>query len=119
MATKAKAASTAKPAVEQPATDQTTPAALEITTTPTATQNTAPASDAATVTTQDEDEVTGDGTGTTLPELTHRIAATPERGFYRAGRHWPREGIDVHRDDFADEQWLALEAEPRLVITTL
>lgn len=51
--------------------------------------------------------------------LTHRIAGTPERGFYRAGRHWPREGVEVARADFDDEQWAALEAEPRLVVVAL
>ena len=51
--------------------------------------------------------------------VSHRISATTERGFYRAGRHWPREGVDVDRFEFTDEQWAALEAEPLLVIAAL
>jgi len=51
--------------------------------------------------------------------VTHRIAATPERGFYRAGRYWPREEVLVDREDFTVEQWAALEAEPRLVVSSL
>jgi len=53
------------------------------------------------------------------PIFTHRIAGIPEHGFYRAGRHWPREGVEVLRADFTDEQWATLEAEPRLVISSL
>lgn len=51
--------------------------------------------------------------------FTHRITAAPERGFYRAGRHWLRDGTDVNRADFTDEQWAVLEAEPKLSITNL
>lgn len=55
------------------------------------------------------------------PALTcsHRIAALPEKGFYRAGRHWPREGTDINRTDYTDAQWEALADEPRLVIVAL
>lgn len=44
--------------------------------------------------------------------FTHRIAAAVEKDFYRAGRHWPREGVDVNRDSFDEAQWSALEAAP-------
>lgn len=47
------------------------------------------------------------------------VAATPERGIWRAGRHWPREGAEVARSDFTDEQWAAIEGEPRLVVSAL
>jgi hypothetical protein len=54
-----------------------------------------------------------------VAELTHRIAAVIEKGFYRAGRHWPREGIDVNRDSFDEAQWSALEGEPMLTVKPL
>jgi len=50
---------------------------------------------------------------------THSIAAGPEKGFYRAGRYWPREAAPVARADFTDDQWAALEAEPKLTIKPL
>jgi len=50
---------------------------------------------------------------------THSIAAGPEKGFYRAGRHWPREATKVARAEFTDDQWAALEAEPKLTIKPL
>ena len=50
---------------------------------------------------------------------THRISGVPAHGFYRAGRHWPREGVEVARADFTKAQWAALEAEPRLTVTRL
>lgn len=52
-------------------------------------------------------------------EFTHRIAAVIEKGFYRAGRHWPREGADVNRDSFDEAQWSALEGEPMLTVKPL
>ena len=52
----------------------------------------------------------------TAEQFTHRITAVPEKGFCRAGRRWYREGTAVNRDDFSDEQWAALEAEPMLVV---
>lgn len=51
--------------------------------------------------------------------FTHHIAATVDKGFYRAGRHWPREGVEVDRAEFSDEQWSALEGEPKLTVKTL
>lgn len=54
-----------------------------------------------------------------VPAPTYRIAGTPEKGFYRAGRHWPREGVEVNRADFTDAEWSALEGEPRLNIRVL
>lgn len=54
-----------------------------------------------------------------LPNFTHRIAATTEKGFYRAGRHWPREGVEIDRAEFSDQQWSALEGEPMLTVKTL
>ena len=53
------------------------------------------------------------------PAFTHRISGTPEHGFYRAGRHWPREGVEVNQTDFTADQWAVLEAEPRLAIVAL
>jgi len=50
---------------------------------------------------------------------THRITAVPAAGFCRAGRRWYREGTDVNRGDFDDEQWAALEAEPMLIVIRL
>lgn len=50
---------------------------------------------------------------------THRIAAIAGAGFCRAGRRWPRDGVDVTRSDFTDEEWVALTAEPLLVVTAL
>jgi hypothetical protein len=52
-------------------------------------------------------------------EPTHHVSGVPEKGFYRAGRHWPREGVEVVRADFTDAQWVALEAEPNIVIKSL
>ncbi len=46
---------------------------------------------------------------------TYLIRATAE-GFRRAGRAWPVAGERVRRTDFTDEQWAALEAEPRILI---
>lgn len=54
-----------------------------------------------------------------VAEFTHRIAAVIEKGFYRAGRHWPREGVDVNRDSFDEPQWSALEGEPMLTVKPL
>lgn len=53
------------------------------------------------------------------PAATHRIAALPAAGFCRAGRRWPREGEEVSRDEFSDEQWAAIESEPLLVVVEL
>lgn len=79
-----------------------------------ASETTAPA-------TVEQPEVAGD-TPPPDPEpnaATHEIAATPEKGFWRAGRHWPRAGLAVARADFTDDQWAALEAEPKLTIKPL
>lgn len=54
-----------------------------------------------------------------VAEFTHRIAAVIEKGFCRAGRHWPREGVDVNRDSFDEAQWSALEGEPMLTVKPL
>lgn len=53
------------------------------------------------------------------PEATHRIAGQSPTGFWRAGRHWPPEGIEVNKADFTDEQWAALEGELKLSIKPL
>lgn len=53
------------------------------------------------------------------PAATHRIAAIPAAGFCRAGRRWCREGEEVSRGEFSDEQWAALEGEPLLVVVAL
>jgi len=53
------------------------------------------------------------------PHFTHRITAVPAAGFCRAGRRWYREATAVNRDDFSDEQWAELLAEPLLVVTAL
>ena len=49
-----------------------------------------------------------------IAPATHRVAATPSAGFWRAGRCWPRDGVEVARTDFSDEQWAAIKAEPKL-----
>lgn len=54
-----------------------------------------------------------------LATFTHRIAGQAPKGFYRLGRFWPPEGVEVNREDFDDEQWLALEGEPKLSIKPL
>lgn len=51
--------------------------------------------------------------------FTHRITAAVEKGFYRAGRYWPRDGVDVNRDAFDEAQWSALEGEPMLTVKPL
>lgn len=53
------------------------------------------------------------------PAATHRIAALPAAGFCRAGRRWHREGEEVRREDFTDEQWAALQGEPMLSVVAL
>ena len=53
------------------------------------------------------------------PQFTHRITAVLAAGFCRAGRRWYHEATAVNRDDFSDEQWAALEAEPMLVVVAL
>lgn len=50
---------------------------------------------------------------------TYRISARPERGFHRAGRYWPRQGVEVARAEFTDEQWAAIEAEPLLTVSEI
>lgn len=47
------------------------------------------------------------------------VSAKPTNGFWRAGRHWPKDGVVVSRSGFDDEQWAALEAEPALSVTRL
>ena len=47
----------------------------------------------------------------------YRIRSITPRGFCRAGRRWSAAGDIVAREDFTDEQWLALEAEPMLSVT--
>jgi hypothetical protein len=101
-----------KPAEPIPETEQA----------PTATpdESTAPAS----VTPPEQvtgDTVTGDGSGTLLPPIdipaiTHTVTATPEKGFWRAGRQWHRTPTPVNRADWSDDQWQALTAEPRLLV---
>lgn len=49
----------------------------------------------------------------------YRISAIPAGGFCRAGRRWFREGEEVNRQDFSDEQWAALTGEPMLTIVAL
>lgn len=51
--------------------------------------------------------------------VTHEIAGKPEKGFYRAGRYWPRAGTPIDRADFTDDQWSAIEGEPKLTIKPL
>lgn len=52
-------------------------------------------------------------------EFTHSIKAAPAKGFWRAGKFWTREGMDVNRADYSDDQWAALEAESNLTIQAL
>lgn len=49
----------------------------------------------------------------------YRINAIPAAGFCRAGRRWFREGEEVNRQDFSDEQWAALTGEPMLTVVAL
>lgn len=49
----------------------------------------------------------------------YRISGLGLHGFHRAGRHWPREGVDVERGELTDVQWSALEAEPLIAIKPL
>ena len=51
--------------------------------------------------------------------MEYRITAIPAAGFCRAGRRWFREGEDVNRQDFSDEQWAALAGEPMLTVVAL
>lgn len=46
-----------------------------------------------------------------------RVSAKPKKGFWRAGRWWPRDGVEIERDSLSDAQWAALESEPKIVIT--
>lgn len=47
------------------------------------------------------------------------VSAKPTNGFWRAGRHWPKEGAVAVRGEFDADQWAALEAEPALIVTQL
>lgn len=60
----------------------------------------------------------GDAGATPEPQ-SYLIAAKAAAGFWRAGRHWPKEGAVADRAEFTDEQWAALEAEPALIVTQL
>lgn len=51
--------------------------------------------------------------------LTHRVTGHGQNGFWRAGRHWPVEGVGVNRADFSDDHWAALESEPKISIKQL
>ena len=42
------------------------------------------------------------------------IAATAATGFWRCGKHFPKEGVTVALDEFTDTQWDMLKAEPML-----
>lgn len=66
------------------------------------------------------EQPTGDaGQPGEAPAATHHIAALPAAGFCRAGRRWFREGEEVNRQDFSDEQWAALTGEPMLTVVAL
>jgi hypothetical protein len=50
---------------------------------------------------------------------TFRIASNPGPDFdghVRAGQFWPKAGRVARREEFSDEDWAALEADPRLHI---
>lgn len=44
------------------------------------------------------------------------VAALAAAGFFRLGRHWTKEGVVIHRDEFTDAEWAVLTAEPALRI---
>ena len=66
-----------------------------------------------------EDAVAVDAPAADEARPLYRIAGLGLHGFHRAGRHWPREGAEVAREDFTDEQWAALEGEPMISIKAL
>lgn len=104
------------PAAEQAATEQVTTeaaAADQVTKSGEAPAGAAPIEPAVTEAAPIEPAVTE------APQFTHRITAVPAAGFCRAGRRWYHEATAVNRDDFSDEQWAALEAEPMLVVVAL
>lgn len=45
-----------------------------------------------------------------------RVKATQARGFWRVGRYWPAEVIDVRAGELSDDQVSALRAEPMLKV---
>lgn len=52
------------------------------------------------------------------PEPAHYlVAACRPRGRWRAGRFWTPEPIRVARDEFDDEAWALLQADPVLTVT--
>lgn len=44
------------------------------------------------------------------------VRAVPKKGFWRAGRYWPHEGVEVDFDELTEDEWIALESEPKIVI---
>jgi hypothetical protein len=44
------------------------------------------------------------------------VRALPERGFYRAGRHWPRTETEA---EVTEEQLVALKAEMNLAVVVV
>lgn len=45
------------------------------------------------------------------------VRAKTERGFYRAGLHFTREGVELDPKALKKEQLEAIEAEPNLIVT--
>ena len=46
-----------------------------------------------------------------------KVRAVPKKGFWRAGRYWPHGGVDVGFDELTEDEWIALEMEPKIVIS--
>lgn len=60
----------------------------------------------------------GDAGATPEPQ-SYLIAAKAAAGFWRAGRHWPKEGAVADRAEFTGDQWAAIEAEAALTVERL
>ncbi|MGV6839989.1 MAG: HI1506-related protein [Planktomarina sp.] len=44
------------------------------------------------------------------------ISAKSEKGFWRCGTFFPKEGKHVEQSDFTQAQWDVLKAEPNLIV---
>jgi len=44
------------------------------------------------------------------------ISAKPDKGFWRCGTFFPKDGKEVAKEDFTDAQWEVLKAEPNLTV---
>lgn len=48
-----------------------------------------------------------------------RISGLPSKGFFRCGRFWPHEGVDVEAGELSEEQIKILRAEKFLKVEAL